>query len=351
MRIIILLLLSAGLFSWAACGKKKSVSTQQKEGAAKPPPMRVDAYIVRPQPFQENIEVPGSIVANDVAEIHPEVSGRIVQLNVAEGKYVGRGTLLAKLYDGDLRAQLNKLNVQLALAQKTEERQAQLLKIQGISQQDYDISLLQVNSLRADIGIIQTSISKTVVRAPFSGKLGLKNISIGSYVSPASVIAVINQVDQLKLDFSVPEKYIDKIRNGQLVTFTFEGSSKQLGAKVVATESNITENTRSLTVRAAVIGTDPGILPGSFAKVQLSFDPDPNALLIPTQAVLPQARGKKVILYKSGTAVFADVTTGVRDSARVQILDGLKPGDTIVVTGLLSVRPEAKIQIGKIVNK
>ncbi|HEV7782217.1 MAG TPA: efflux RND transporter periplasmic adaptor subunit [Chitinophagaceae bacterium] len=353
MRVFILstLLISTAVLTGCGGKKKKETTSTQQGGPAKAPPMRVDGYIVTPQPFQENIEVPGTLVANDVAEIHPEVSGRIVQLNVAEGKYVGKGTVLAKLYDGDLRAQLNKFQVQLALAQKTEERQAQLLKIQGISQQDYDISLLQVNSLRADIGILQTSISKTVVRAPFSGKLGLKNISLGSYVSPASVIAVINQVDQLKLDFTVPEKYIDQIKMGQLVTFGVEGSAKQMGAKVVATESNVTENTRSLTVRAAVVGSDPGLLPGKFAKVQLSFDPDPNALLIPTQAVIPQARGKKVILYKGGTAIFADITTGIRDSARVQIIDGLKAGDTIVVTGLLSVRPEAKIQIGKIVNK
>jgi membrane fusion protein, multidrug efflux system len=351
MRITTLLFLPIILLLTACGGKKKQDASQQKSGAAKPPPMKVDGYIVKPEPFQENIEVPGNIVPNEMAEIHPEVSGRIVQLNVAEGKFVGKGTVLAKLYDGDLRAQLNKVQIQLALAQKTEDRQAQLLKIQGISQQDYDISLLQVNSLRADIGILQTSISKTVVRAPFSGKLGLKNISPGSYVSPASVIAIINQTDQLKLDFTIPEKYIDQIKMGQLVTFTFEGSKKQLGAKVVATESNITENTRSLTIRAAVMGSDPGLLPGSFAKVQLSFDPDPNALLVPTQAVLPQARGKKVILYKSGTAIFADVITGVRDSAKVQITDGLKAGDTVVVTGLLSVRPEAKIQIGRIVNK
>jgi len=351
MKIITLFLLPIILLLTACGGKKKKDAAQQKSGAAKPPPMKVDGYIVRPEPFQSTIEVPGNIVPNEMAEIHPEVSGRIVQLNVAEGKYVGKGTVLAKLYDGDLLAQLNKVQIQLALAQKTEERQAQLLKIQGISQQDYDISLLQVNSLRADIGILQTSISKTVVRAPFSGKLGLKNISPGSYVSPASVIAIINQTDRLKLDFTVPEKYIDKIKMGQLVTFTFEGSKKQLGAKVVATESNISENTRSLTVRAAVMGSDAGLLPGSFAKVMLSFDPDPNALLVPSQAVLPQARGKKVILYKSGTAIFADVVTGVRDSAKVQITDGLKAGDTVVITGLLSVRPEAKIQIGRIVNK
>jgi membrane fusion protein (multidrug efflux system) len=351
MRINTILLLTIILLLTACGGKKKQDASQQKSGAAKPPPMKVDGYIVKPEPFQENIEVPGNIVPNEMAEIHPEVSGRIVQLNVAEGKFVGKGTVLAKLYDGDLRAQLNKVQIQLALAQKTEDRQAQLLKIQGISQQDYDISLLQVNSLRADIGILQTSISKTVVRAPFSGKLGLKNISPGAYVSPASVIAIINQTDKLKLDFTIPEKYIDQIKMGQLVTFTFEGSKKQLGAKVVATESNITENTRSLTVRAAVMGSEPGLLPGSFAKVMLSFDPDPNALLVPTQAVLPQARGKKVILYKSGSAIFADVTTGVRDSAKVQIIDGLRAGDTVVVTGLLSVRPESKIQIGKIINK
>jgi len=340
------------ILSLAACSgkKKKEAAAKQRAAAAKPTAIRVDGYIVKPQAFQENIEVPGNIVANEVAEIHPEVSGRIVQLNVAEGKYVGKGTVLAKLYDGDLRAQLNKFQVQLALAQKTEERQAQLLKIQGISQQDYDISLLQVNSLRADIGILQTSISKTVVRAPFSGKLGLRNISTGAYVSPASIIAVINQTDQLKLDFTVPEKYIDEIKMGQLVSFSVEGSTKQMGAKVVATESNVTENTRSLTVRAAVIGNDPGLLPGKFAKVQLSFDPDPNALLIPTQAVLPQARGKKVILVNNGVAKFADVTTGIRDSARVQITEGLKAGDTVVVTGLMSLRPEGKIKVNKIIN-
>lgn len=349
MRLVFVFLISVCLSGFSACGKKKKITTTQ-ENAQKPPPIRVDAFVVKAEAFQETIEVPGTLVANEVAEIHPELSGRLVYLNVAEGKYVGRGTVLAKLYDGDLRAQLNKVQIQLTLAQKTEDRQAQLLKIQGISQQDYDISLLQVNSLRADIGILQAGISRTVVTAPFSGKLGLKNISPGSYVSPATVIATINQVDQLKLDFSVPEKYIDKIKTGQLVTFTFEGQNKELGARIIATESNLTENTRSLTVRAAVIGRDAALLPGSFAKVKLSFDPNAEALLIPSQAVLPQARGKKVIIYKGGTAIFADVVTGNRDSARVQILDGVKAGDTVVVTGLLSVRPEGKIQIGRIVN-
>ena len=339
--------------SLVSCGGKKDKIQAPKNGggAAKaPPPSKVDGYIVRLEPFHSTIEMPGSIVANEVTEIHPEVSGRIVQLNLVEGRYVGKGAVLAKLYDGDLQAQLRKVQVQLALAKKTEERQAQLLKIQGISQQDYDISLLQVNNLNADIGILQTSIAKTVVRAPFSGKIGLNKVSPGAYVSPASVLATISQTDQLKLDFTVPEKYSGRIKIGQLVSFTIEGAKKEFGAKVVATESNVMETTRTLTVRAAVMGKDDALMPGAFAKVLLSFDPDPNTILVPTQAILPQARGKKVILFKGGTAVFADVVTGERDSARVQITQGLKEGDTVVVTGLLSVRPEGKLLIGRIVN-
>ena len=164
------------------------------------------------------------------------------------------------------------------------------------------------------------------------------------------MIAIISQTDQLKLDFTVPEKYTDQIKIGQIVDFSFEGSQKRFGAKVTATESSVAENTRSLSVRASVMGKDPSLIPGTFAKVELRFDPDPNAILIPTQAVLPQARGKKVIVYDNGVAKFKDVTTGSRDSARIQITEGLKPGDTIVVTGLLSVRPESKIQIARIVN-
>lgn len=333
----------------SACGKKEKKTTTAAAGPRQPM-MRVDAYVVKPEAFEENIEVPGTILANETTEIHPEVSGRIVQLNVAEGKYVSKGTLLAKLYDGDLVAQLNKLRIQLSIAEKTEERQAQLLKIQGISQQDYDLSLLQVHNLKADMDIIRTSISKTEIRAPFSGRLGLKNISPGAYVTPATVVAVINQTDRLKLDFTVPEKYTDQIRIGQIVSFTYEGSKKKLGAKVIATEGGVTQNTRSLSVRALVTGTDQGLVPGAFAKVELRFEPDPNAILIPTQAVLPQARGKKVILYENGQAKFVDVITGVRDSARVQITEGLKANDTVIITGLLSVRPDAKIQINRIVN-
>ena len=337
----------------AACGAKSKKETATKPGAGNRQQMvmSVDGYIVKSQPFAENIEVPGSIIANETTEIHPEVSGRIVQLNIAEGRYVSKGALLAKLYDADLQAQLKKLQVQLQIAKTNEERSAQLLKIQGISKADYDASLLNVNNINADIDIIRTDISRTVIRAPFSGKLGLRNISPGAYVTPATIIAVINQTGQLKLDFTIPEKYTGRIKIGQVVNFSFENSDKKYTAKITATESSVAENTRSLKVRSLIQTKDDKLLPGAFAKVQLSFEPDPNTIMIPTQAVIPQARVKKVIVYNNGVAQFRDVTTGVRDSARIQIMDGLKAGDTVVLTGLLSIRPESKIKLTKIVNQ
>ena len=337
----------------AACGakSKKEPATKPGAGNRQQMVMSVDGYIVKSQPFAENIEVPGSIIANETTEIHPEVSGRIVQLNIAEGRYVSKGALLAKLYDADLQAQLKKLQVQLQIAKTNEERSAQLLKIQGISKADYDASLLNVNNINADIDIIRTDISRTVIRAPFSGKLGLRNISPGAYVTPATIIAVINQTGQLKLDFTIPEKYTGRIKIGQVVNFSFENSDKKYTAKITATESSVAENTRSLKVRSLIQTKDDKVLPGAFAKVQLSFEPDPNTIMIPTQAVIPQARVKKVIVYNNGVAQFRDVTTGVRDSARIQIMDGLKAGDTVVLTGLLSIRPESKIKLTKIVNQ
>jgi membrane fusion protein (multidrug efflux system) len=315
------------------------------------PSARVDVFIVSPRTISESIEVPGTLLAKETTEIHPEVSGRVVSLNISEGRYVSRGTMLAKLYDGDLQAQLRKLQVQLSIAQKTEERQAQLLKIQGISQQDYELSLLNVNNIRADIEIIRTSIGKTTIHAPYSGKLGLKNVSPGAYITPQTLLTTITQMDQLKLDFSVPEKYSDRIKVGQMVSFKVQGNTKQYAAKVMATEVSITETTRSLLIRSVVSNKNAELLPGTFANVQLMFDPNPNALMVPSEAIIPQARGKKLISFNGGDAKFIDITTGVRDSAFVQVTQGIKAGDTVVITGLLSIRPGAKIQLGKIANK
>jgi len=155
----------------------------------------------------ENLEVPGTLQPFEETEIRPEISGRLISLKIVEGGSVQKGALLAKLFDEDLQAQLNKLKVQLEIAQKTLERQRELLKIQGISQQEVDLSELQANNIKADMELVRVNISKTEIRAPYSGLLGLRNVSLGAYVTPTTLLTTLRQVNQLKLDFMVPEKY------------------------------------------------------------------------------------------------------------------------------------------------
>jgi len=349
-RTLFFLLLLPGLIA-VSCGSKKETKISASSKPSGPPPVpRVDGYIVKIVPVSEQLELPGTLAANEATEIHPEISGRMTYLNVAEGRQVGRGTLLAKIYDGDLRAQLNKLAVQLRTAEQTVKRYQELLKIDGVSQQEYDMQALQISNIRADMAVVRSNITRTEIRSPFSGVLGLKNVSPGAYITPQTIITTIRQNSQLKLDFTLPEKYTGKLQNGQLVNFTVEGNPKKYSAKVIATEMGISEENRSMQVRALVTNNDGKILPGGFVKVTTNFDPDPTAIMIPSQAIIPQARGKKAVVYRGGVASFEDVETGYRDSAMVQITKGLKVGDTIVVTGLMSLKPKGKVQIGKIVK-
>jgi membrane fusion protein (multidrug efflux system) len=347
-RLLCLSLFSAlALFSSCGSSEKKQAAQQGPGGGggSQRPPVRAAAITVATSTLLDQIELPGSIIANESTEIHPEVAGRITGIYFKEGSNIGKGSTLFKLNDADLQAQLRKLQVQERIARQAENRSSELLKIGGISRQDFETSQLQVSNTTADIAITQAQIAKTVIRAPFSGKVGLRMVSVGAYVSPATVMTTISQTGQMKIDFTVPEKYIAQIKNGQYINFTTEGNSRKYAARVTATESNIAEATRTIQVRAMVQGDNTGLTPGAFAKVTLSFEPDQNAIVLPTQAVIPQARGKKVYLYNNGVARFVDVTTGIRDSSTVQITSGLKVGDTVLITGLLALRPEGKVTL------
>lgn len=342
------------LLVFTSCGsseRKKEVTTAQGQGkGGNRPPTRADVYIVKTSLLADQLETPGTILSNQETEIHPEVAGRITGLYFKEGSNVGRGALLVKLNDADLQAQKRKILTQIRVAEQNLNRSQQLLKIGGISRQDYETTELTLSSARADLAVTNTDIEKTNIRAPFSGKLGLRLVSTGAYVSTQSVLTTISQMNQLKIDFTVPERYIPQIKLGQFVNFTVEGDARKYAAKISATQSNITENTRTLQVRATVQGDQKGLTPGNFAKVIINFEPNPNAIMIPTQAIVPQARGKRVFVYHGGKAKAVDVTTGQRNEDNIQVLTGLNPGDTILVTGLLSVKPDAKVNLGRVVN-
>ena len=331
------------LIGSASCKEAKKAPAPTAATAA--PSLSVEVMVAKTSKLAANVEVPGSLLAFEETDIHPEVAGRIVTLHLQEGGYVHQGNLIAKLYDGDLQAQMRKLDVQLKIADQTEKRQAELLKIQGISQQEYDASLLNVQSLKADMDIVKEAIQKTEIRAPFSGKLGLKNISPGAYVTPSTILTTISQVNQLKVEFNVPERYSEKIKKGMTIHFTVDGNPIIFTAAIMATQTAIEANTRSLTVRAVVKGSTSTLTPGSFAKVKMVLGEDNNALLVPNTAIIPQGRKKQIYLYKGGKAMPSDVVTGVRDSTNIQILQGLNVGDTVITSAILFLRPNMDVSL------
>lgn len=327
---------------------KKKITADTK--IPPPPPLQAEVFIVKTKTISEKLELPGTIIANESTDLHPEISGRLTYLNISEGKTIAKGTLIAKIFDGDLVAQLNKLKVQLNVAEQTTSRYAELLKINGVSQQEFDLSQLQINNIKADMAIVRSNIQRTELRAPFSGTLGLKMVSSGAYITPASVVTSIRDNQQLKIEFNVPERYIEKIRIGQILDFTTVGMNKKYQATIDASEFGVTEENRSLKIHANVINGDKDLLPGAFVGISVRFDPDTTALMIPSQAVLPQARGKKVARLINGSVAFSNVETGMRDSAMVQITSGLSVGDTIILTGLMGLKPDTKVNVS-IINE
>ena len=330
-----------------ACTQKKE-KTADKPAAPRSRTVQADAFIAKTLALSEDIQVAGSLIPAEGTDIRPEISGRVVGIYFKEGSNVHKSALLAKLFDDDLQAQLKKLEVQLEINEKTVERYKALLKIQGISQQDVDLSELQVNNNKADIALVKVNITKTEIRAPYNGRIGLRNISLGAYVSPTDIIATIRQVDQLKLEFTVPEKYSTNFTPGKKISFYIDGVQKNFDATVLATEYFIDANTRSLTVKAMVKGNHPLLVPGAFAKVALDIDKDNNAIIVPTQAIIPLSRGKEVILYKGGAPQFVPVTTGIRDSSYIQIIQGVNIGDTVLISGLMAIKPNSEVKLSKI---
>lgn len=335
------------LFLFTACHQDKKADMGPAAAKSGLVVSAVEGFTVKPSVLTENVTTSGSILAAEETELHPESSGRVVRLNLPEGRSVRKGELLLKIFDEDLKSQLRKLEAQIKQAEITEQRLADLLKVKGVSQQEYDLAVLQTQTLRSEMELTKINIDKTELRAPYDGIIGLRNISPGAYVTPATAVTVLRSATALKLDFSVPEKYSRLLRSGQTVTFKVEGSAADYTAVVQATEQSIQADSRNLRVRA-LIRNGKGLLPGSFAEVSLALGEKQKALLIPNQAVIPQARDKKVIVSKGGKAQFVTIKTGVRQAGMIEITEGLQIGDTICTTGILFLRPGSNVTFSKV---
>ncbi|WP_255373503.1 efflux RND transporter periplasmic adaptor subunit [Chitinophaga sp. CF118] len=340
MRRYILIVYAGMLLS--ACHSKKLPSDKRNNAIAS-----ADVIIASPRNISNIVEANGTVVANEYVQLHPEASGRITYLNVPEGVFVNQGTIIARINDADLQAQLSKSKVQLELAVKTEERLKKLLAINGINQADYDSALNQLQSIQTDIAYYQALIDKTVVKAPFSGTVGLRLVSIGAYVTPADVIASIQQLNTLKIDFTLPESYGTLVHKGNVVSVELDATDTiKQRATIVAVEPQANTITRNLKVRATLQNTKTH--PGSFVKVYIDAGENKHAIMVPTNALIPNDQNNQVVILKNGRAKFVSVETGIRQAANVEITKGISEGDSVLVTGVLFARPDAVIKVNSV---
>lgn len=311
----------------------------------KKPASLVSVFVVGAEKLQDKLYASGTIVANEEAELKVEASGRIIYLHLPEGKTVSKGTLLLKVNDADLRAQLDKIRAQQKLASDAETRQRRLLQIEGASQQEYDITLSNLQSLKADSAYLQAQIAKTELYAPFSGVISIRTMSNGSYITSATPVGKIIEIDPVKIDFSVPEKYSSLFKDGDMIDFVTESSPQHFTGKIIVKDPIIDLSNRSIRYRAISRNPKRQLLPGAFVKVELALNDKSNSLFIPTEAIVPVLKGKKVFVIKEGVAEEKIVETGLRTEDNVQILSGLSIGDSVVVNGNYQLKKGAEVKV------
>jgi membrane fusion protein (multidrug efflux system) len=312
--------------------------------------LKVNGIIVKHEDFSNSLSVAGSIEANEQVDIRSEISGLVTSILFTEGSTVSQGKVLLKINDLELQAQLSQALTKQKLAQETEYRAGMLLEKEAISKEEYDVALAELKSLQSQTQLIRAQLAKTLVRAPFSGQIGLRTISAGEYITPVTNIARLVSADPIKVLFSIPEKYAGTIKLNTQISFTVAGSRKVHTASVYAIEPGINISTRTLQLKAKAPNSKGELLPGSFAKIELPLNNISNAILIPTQSVIPVLMGKKVYISSNGKAKEVMVETDTRTDKSVLISSGLSVGDTVLTTGIMSLKNDTPLEV-KIINQ
>ena len=329
----ILIAAALSLMALSSCSESES----QPQGRAGAEALPVEAMVIQPQLFENNIFTTGTLFASEEVELRPEISGRVVAVRFQEGKHVSRGDVLIKINDEELQAQLKRKQLEEKLAADDERRKRALLDINGISQEEYDKALNSLDMIKAEREVIESQIAKTQIVAPFDGVVGLRYVSEGSFITPTTRVATIQDLDSLKVEFSVPERHARLLHEGTRVMVQVGSSEEWREGVVFAVEAKVDPATRTIKARAVLPYADGHMIPGSFSKVKITLQRFPDAILIPSGAVIPQLEGNYVFVCRNGKAHSAPVTVGVRTDRDVQITDGLAAGDTLITTGLLQL--------------
>ncbi|NBC28334.1 MAG: efflux RND transporter periplasmic adaptor subunit [Bacteroidetes bacterium] len=320
-------------------------SSRTESGQAANDRLNVEAVQLEYETIDDQIFTSGSILADEEVELSAEASGIVTGIFIDEGSYVDEGELLLKINDSELQAEKQRAAFRLALAEQREERQRRLLERGGISQDDYDATLNEVNVIRSELDLINARINQTEIRAPFSGRIGLKYVSEGSYISPNSRIATLQALDRVKIDFSVPERYMARVSEGDKITFTVQGIDSTFTGEVYAIEPRINRETRTIQLRARSENEGHMLFPGAFTNITLILDSIEDALMVPTISLIPELNSQKLYVVRNDEVSEVRVQTGIRTSEKVQITEGVAVGDTVLTTGLLQVNPGMKVNI------
>jgi len=346
--LILLAVAAVGYLLYTKVFSGQEQAAPQAGGGPIAQKVAVDVFVVSPTAYQNRIVATGTVLPNEEVELRSEIAGRVTGINFEEGSRVRKGQLLLTVNDAEVRAQLQKLQSNQKLYRDMEQRQRTLLEKEYISKQEYDQVSNQLATATADIQALRATLDKAYVRAPFDGVIGLRQVSEGSYVSFNTPIARIVDISPVKIDFAIPGRYSRQVKEGDQIMFTAEGSPQEYQAGIYAIQPNIDPATRTLQVRARYDNPGEEIKPGAFVRISLGLKEVEEAILIPTESIIPEASGHKVFLAKGGKAVPQPVKIGQRSERFIQILEGIAPGDSVIQSGVLQARPGAELSIRKV---
>lgn len=323
----------------------KSKNAESKKFGGKETTTTVEGIVIKTASFDNNLALSGSVEANEQIEIRSEVSGIVEGIYFTEGSNVKKGQVLFKVNDLELLAQLRQASTREGLAAENQRRAKLLLQKEAISNEEFDIANADYASMQAQTQLIRAQIAKTSVRAPFSGKIGLRYISPGTYITPTVLVAKLVNTGKLKITFSIPEKYAAQIKSGSNIDFSVAGIDNTYKAKIYAIEPEVAVATRTLQVRAIADNTDGKLFPGTFAEIKLPLNTVKNAIVIPSESIVPVQNGKKVFVASNGKAKEVMVESATRTDDSILILSGLKEGDTLITSGVMSLKNDDQIKV------
>lgn len=301
-------------------------------------PLKVYVHDVKPRTLNETITANGTLLANESVDLRSEISGAITEIRFEEGAKVQAGDLLVKTNDSELAAQLQRTLFRIELAKSQESRQQQLIERGGTSREAFDEAVNSVRVLEAEADLIRAQLRKTEIRAPFDGVVGLRFVSLGSYLTPTTRIATLQDLDRLKVDFTISERYMGRVHPGTPITFTVAGLPERFTGEVYAVEPAVEVETRSTLLRARATNPNRRLLPGAYVSVEVPLDQIKDAILVPTTAIIPGLNQRSLFVIENGRAVARGVETGIRLAREIQIVSGLKAGDQVITSGLLQLR-------------